>query len=302
MRRPEPVFAAAIFLLLTACGNAPPSGDGPQAEGTQTAAVRDLSALKVPVETVGTPAPATEPRQYDVDKLSARETFGVYYGYSGPWYSQLQLATGVSPLEKSVHVLPGAHWSENLLVRNDTLTDIGALRVQATLLDDAGQTLAKATSRVLIDGIRPGEPVPVALSSHVPTGAVASVEYTFKYTKTSPAYRQLTTLGLRSWPYGHDDRSGIPKEIPGDLRNDYLGLVNVTNAGDVSLSGIALWLGWIDANGRLLHVQRAQRIDYGQTREQASRGGDFFVAVSDPVLAKQLIDAQPISWAVGVPS
>jgi hypothetical protein len=303
MRRALLALTVVVMLMVAACGNGVSARDSATSpDGSGSPAVRDLSELKVPVESDGTPAPASEPRQYDVDKMSAFETFGVYYGYSGPWYSQLQLDTGVTPLERSVLVGSASKWSENLLVRNDTLSDIGDLSVQATLLDDAGRVLDVATSSVSIDGIRPGEPVPVALAATALTSDVADVKYDFRYAKSPPAYRQLTTVELRSWPYGQEDRSGIPKEIKVDVGDSYLTVINVANAGDTSLLDVALWVGWIDSNGRLIHFERAQRIDYGQTPEQASRGGDFYVAVSDPTVAKQLADAQQISWAAGVTS
>lgn len=288
-----------LTTLLAACGN----GVAPNAASSgQEAPIRDLSDLKIPTQEADSPAPLQGERIYDVDKLSANATFADYYGYDGPWYSQLQWDTGFTILGKSVYVDPASEtWSANALVRNDTLTRAGVVVVRATLKDAAGKTLGMAEGVSPVLDARPGEPVPIHLESDVRASDVVEVSYATGAEPPNDEYRQIEIMELRAWPYG--DRPAIDEKFLSEDQGQgplpYVSLLFATNEGEQFVSDYDVTIGWISQSGELVHFRTASPSASEQTADQRNVGREYMIVESDRALATKLQDLQQVRWVTG---
>lgn len=299
--------ASALFLsvlLLAGCGSAPATPRAQQDASPQDLpAVRDLDDIQIPIDPgPGTPAPA-EPREYDVDAHPASWSHGNYYGYRGPWFSQLQWDRGITVIEPSVfEISDDEMWAANLLVRNDSLVNVGAAVVTADLLDSAGKVLGQASGVSPVSDARPGEPVPVHLQSDVAASQVQSVVYRADAPAKAPAVRKLDTVTLRTFPYG--DREPITLESIAEPQGEgvprpFTLLTQVTNESDLPVSDFQVVFAWMNDKDQIVHISDdAQPVDYGQTLEQKQFGQDHVLEVSDPEIARSLNDLYQLTWVV----
>jgi len=300
MRRTfAPIALAVLAATLTACGNAPTSPvQAAPSEATQSPAVRDLTDLEIPnpPDPGMTQAPA-EPRNYDVDTMSAQDTYGLYYGYSGPWYSQLQYDRGITVLDQSVGGGSGKTWGAFLLARNDTLKDVGRITITATLLDGKGDQIGQASGTSPVPDVRPGEPVAVSLTSDVPIDQVASADYGAFAEAPSAVQRTLTVEQLQTAPYG--DRAPLKTDWwtdTGQAPYPFVSLLFVKNVSKESLTNDHVLVAWFNKNGRVDMVSDATALTEGRTPEQLAYGQEFVVHEDDVTAADVMLNSQPMYW------
>ncbi len=307
-------------VLVSACGNSPSgstaaNGDvePPDPSPSSTLplppegmpAIRDVSSLLLPADPGDSIAPGPNRLyvDYDIDRASAWETMASYYGFTGPFYSQLQWDRGITVLDKSLGVEPGRTWTGNVLARNDTLTTVGAITVTATLLDAKGQQLEQVQASTGVPEARPGEPVPVRLVSETQAEQVADVRFEAlaDAAPTGTDRRLRFIVDDNPAPYGHEEpqerlsysERGLEPPLP------YLECLAVTPTDrDVVLSGIDNVLAWQDGQGRLVYVAEPFLID---ETDKTTYGDQtpFCVSVDDPLIAKDLTSFATLWWGVG---
>ena len=266
--------------------------------------MRDLSGLQIPIppDPGATPAPA-EARNYDVDSMSPVDTYGVYYGYSGPWYSQLKWDRGITVLTKSVGRQVGTAWGVFLLARNDTLAEVGRVTVTATLLDDEGHRIRTVTATSAVPDARPGEPVPVAVSAPIPAARVDSVRYTATASAPQPVERRFSIDQLQTASYG--DRQPLATTWwtdTGAAPYPYVSLLNVTNKSDHRWTDDHLVVAWFDKSGQVVMLSTAAVADTkGRTTQQLAYGQDFVVTCTNRTSAQRMDESQPMYWAWATP-
>ncbi len=306
----------AAGLILAGCGNGvatspqgaveespTPSQAGeasglPTPPGPGSPEVRDISDVRLPLDNGdgGPPAPVRTYEDYDVDQREPVDTISVFYGYTGPLYSQLMWDRGMTVLEPTVGIDDTATWGADLLVRNDSLETVGAISVEVRLIGGDGQVVgtADATSPVL--EARPGEPVPVSITSDVDQSLVSDV----KWTTSAKAAPSQTERHLKSqfaptaYPYG--DREPIKTDLYDETGQSppypfLQGIAVYPTSNAITVSSMANVLAWMNEKGQVLEVAAAQ--------PSMRNGAGFLVTVDNPAEAKGLETAYRLWWGVG---
>jgi len=70
----------------------------------------------------------------------------------------------VTVLQESLTIANSGTWRAWGLVRNETMHNVGNVRVNATLLGQDGTILDRVSAKVPVNILRPGEHVPLRLS------------------------------------------------------------------------------------------------------------------------------------------
>jgi hypothetical protein len=249
-----------------------------------------------------TPAPA-EPREYDVDQHRAAWSWAAYYGYIGPWYSQLQWERGAYVIDPSLLEASEGAWSAEMLVRNDSLRTFAGLGVTATLLGQSGEVLDKVSGTSPVLGIRAGEPAPVKLSSDVDASRVAEVAYEATAQPSPPSTRQFEASLIRSFPPGKREPIQLQglQEPRGLDSYPYTLLYQVKNESGEDASDFHLVIAWMDDEDRIVFISDGARpVDYGQTAEQRQFLQDLVVRVPPGPLAERLSGLRQLVWVYGL--
>ena len=229
-------------------------------------------------------------------------------GYSGSHYAG-SLSTGnVAVDDGSVMATTSGTWRARGLVRNQTASATGAV-VTANLYDGAGQALGAAKAAAALDMIRPGEPAPFEVSSSVPATNVADVRWSVTQVAARPGVSR-NLLITRSWDLPFGDRAAadnLYKDPVGGAPYPYVLAGAVENLSNAALPRAGVVVAWVDDQGRVLYIARAQS---GELPFRASEAAGFpstiasrtrqpfFVTVSDPTVAPLLSTASPMIWSV----
>lgn len=148
---------------------------------------------------------------------------GSVVGFNGPsgdavgGYVRILRANAVVLLLETITVSKVGPWHALGLVRNETPTNAGALRVRAVLRGRDGSLPDLSSGPALIDPLRPGEPAPFELSSAVDASEVAAVEWSVEVGAPDAAPRLRSFAIGVDWsvPYGDRDRLTWGDEWPG---------------------------------------------------------------------------------------
>lgn len=319
----SPIGFITLGLLLTSCGNGPTTATGlsPNESSSSSQAaetsdlptppssglpeVRDISDVRLPLDPTegGPPPPTRSYEDYDVDKRDPASTISVFYGYTGPLYSQLQWDRGMTVLEQTVGVDKTPTWGADLLVRNDSLETVGAIKVEARLIGSDGQSVGTVVAASEVRDARPGEPVPVSLESDVERSAVSEVRWSASASQApASAERHLTAVFGPPLPYGEREplRADLYDESKQAAPYPYIAGFDVRpTSKDIDLVDITNVVAWMDDAGRVLEVVPAQHVSDDQTPDDYRYGAGYIAPVADPEVAHEVADAHVLWWGVG---
>ena len=204
---------------------------------------------------------------------------------------------------KSIGLEPGTEWVADLLARNDTLETVGTITVTAVLLDDEGQEFGRVQGTSDVPEARPGEPVPVRLTSDTATEQVASVKFEANAGPPSGGTerRLRFIVDPNPAPYGHEEPQQRIDYGERDLDAPlpYLECMAVTPTDkEVTVSDVDNVLAWQDGQGRIVYVAKA----FPVSESSMTKFGDqtpYCVSVGDPDIAKELMGFATLWWGVG---
>jgi len=220
-----------------------------------------------------------------------------HYGYNGGSWST-NVTNMVDVVSGSLSASTGATWAATLLVRNGKLQqDCHGVSASAALYDQTHTLLATVTSSLSFV-VHPGQPVPITLSSSVPSAAVATVETHADSAScgamTEPRLLLDSTVLL---PAGQRPPSTDPAHPEtASPRMPYLLSAGVTNVDNVSLVGVSVLATWHDETGRVVYTAQGAPVDASGNALSSlapGQGAGIYISVSDltaPDLTKYAVD------------
>jgi hypothetical protein len=301
------VGTAALLLLLavSAALQAGPPGQSPTPVATEPTSTIPSSVRED--ATTGTLSRAS-------DGFTARP------GYVGPDFLGTLSGRAVV-LTDTVRIAPGADWSADGLIRNETANVIRNAQVTAHLFDAGHQELGSAEATVPLTALRAGEPAPFHIHADVTSTLVASVEWTVTYrpiprmaAESSSSASSTSEDALRTmefsvfWqrPYGYADRRyGYPQNDPANGPYPYVVFGEIHNSGTQPIEAARVLAAWLDAAGGVINVDWLTILPPEQnapprasTALPADGYADFIYRNSDPIIAPRLSDARVVLWGV----
>jgi hypothetical protein len=207
-------------------------------------------------------------------------------GFSGShWLGQVD-GRGPRVLPDSVALSPEGSFAASGLARNEGTEVLATLSVTARLVDGAGAELDEVTVVSPVRHIRPGEPVPFALTSPVAVSTVDHVEWS----ATGGAPGDAATRALSWTPFWERPVDGEPVALylyrDGAGRRPHLLFGSVAAVSGTGVDRPEVVVGQVSADGRLVSVVSASvrgpdgsplaRLDAGAT------GDALVVGPGDP--------------------
>lgn len=244
-----------------------------------------------------------DPVAQGADEASAE----LFVGYFGPHYATTVPAAAarqqMTVLEETVTTAGSGPWSAHGMVRNDTTAPVSTIAVEATLIDAAGNVMAVVSTEAAVHHVRPGEPAPFALSAAVDAATVASVSW-----KSTPAgagddAKRLVDVRPVSWLLPYGERQPVSHSTlwdePAGPPFPYVATGSVENTSGGSLSGVQVTAAWLDAEGRVVHVDTVPAIDVTRLAVDPLPEGfpaQFVIVYDDPQLGPALAGTTIAVW------
>ncbi|HEY8061006.1 MAG TPA: FxLYD domain-containing protein [Acidimicrobiales bacterium] len=219
-------------------------------------------------------------------------------GFSGThWLGQVD-GRGPRVLPESVLLSAGGAFTASGLARNEGTEVLSTLSVTARLVDGAGTELDEVTVTSPVRNVRPGEPVPFAVSSPVAASTVDRVEWS----ATGGATGDESTRALSWTPFWERPVDGDPVALylyrDGAGRRPHLLFGSVTAVGGTGVDRPEVVVAQVSADGRLVSLVTASvRGPDGSpvAHLDAGAAGDALVVAADDPPA----DGETMVWVQG---
>jgi hypothetical protein len=229
-------------------------------------------------------------------------------GFQGPFYTDSPTGEGLGVLNATIRLELDSNFIATGLIRNESHEAVGSVMVEATLLDAEGVELAKTSTSVAIDPIRPGEPAPFSVQAQVLATDVADVIWTVSSGIPSPASREARIDVAWEAPFGDREPTQYDDEAKEPM--PYLLVGQVVNLGATSISGPQIIYALVDEVGVVQTIgtedlflgEVGAVLDELRAEKDGIRGvGDFRVVVPNEDLAKAIEGSKMMLmlWMVG---
>jgi hypothetical protein len=209
-------------------------------------------------------------------------------GYSGPFYDVTNLDGQVTVLRDSVYTWANTTWKAFGLVRNQTRNPIQVTSLVVRLLGSEGQLLDAVEATLPVDELRPGEPGPFLIESHIPKEEIKSIDWHLDY--------KPIELAKRTIKFGSNKAVISP-----NLTYSLSGLIS--NEASSSARSVRVIAAWLDRQGRVLYMSptniHISSDSNGRKSEYELLPGDyatFYYSTNDPWLISLIENAQFALW------
>ena len=220
-------------------------------------------------------------------------------GFKGLRYSGEIDGKSIRVLEDTLNFAKNSNWSVMGLVRNETNSTVGYIVVEARLMNKEGKEIGKFRGQSLISSVRPGEPAPFIIKTHILSGEVNAVEWNvFSNNKNNNNSREFKIITEQEIPFGETTYQGIDRSDP---PYNYKLLMSVENYGN-AVNDIKVVVAWTNEKGHVVWIETVGNLKDGiiDSVEKENIVDMYPIEISDKhfgPLAENLINK--IYWAVG---
>lgn len=191
-------------------------------------------------------------------------------------------------LDATVRTTSSGPWNAYGLVRNETLTEIGDVRVTAILYNAQGEELGSASGSTSLGLLRPGEPAPFSLHADVAADGVSQVEWVVSWKDPDRSVsRDLLLQYYWQRPYA-------------DVESPYEFAAGFRNLSGRELREAWLVVAWLNDNGRVVWIDEASLSPAMASAPPGSGGVNFdSIVIKDAKLAEQIYGLDYLMWGAG---
>jgi len=223
--------------------------------------------------------------------------FQSFLGFAGSYATDEVEGDQVKLLEETLTVSTNGVWRALGLVRNETVADVGDIKIEANLYSIDGGLLEKVQTDALVERIRPGEPVPFEIDATTPAGMVSKVEWkVFAKKANKQASRDQVIRMFYELAYGQSDYKGLAREgsaFPYEMAAGF------NNLGQ-EVKKEKLIAAWLTPEGKIFHIETAQmNAAFANGIPEGGMANFDHIMVSDPQVAPKLSEYEYMLWVVG---
>ncbi|KAA0232606.1 MAG: hypothetical protein JJLCMIEE_03320 [Acidimicrobiales bacterium] len=234
-------------------------------------------------------------------------TTELFVGYFGPHYATTVPAAAarqqMTVLEETLTTASSGPWTASGMVRNDSPAAVSAIAVEATLSDAAGNVLEVVSAEAAVHHVRPGEPAPFVVDASVDAADVASVSWRSTPLGPGDEARRLVDVRPVSWLLPYGERQPVSHatlwDEPVGPPFPYVATGSVENTSGRQLSGVQVSAAWLDADGRVVHVDTVPAVDVTRLAVDPLPDGfpaQFVITYDDPQLGPELSGKTIAVW------
>lgn len=223
----------------------------------------------------------------------------IFPGFYGSYSTDEVEGNTVKILEDSLNVTTHGLWSVIGLVRNEMVTNANKAIVEAVLFNMDGQIIDTASSDVMVQNLRPGEPAPFTIDSNVSTEDVSKVEWTVLVKdKDETVYRDQTISIYYELPLGEDTYKNSKRD---DAPYPFVLSAGFNNLGK-KVSKETLTVAWLSPEGKVVWIEETSLEDgfaKGVEEGGSANFNDIVVDSNDTDFANKLHELSYLLWTEG---